>query len=112
MTQYDPTIDESIEAVAYEFARELMRLRQRMDWPSYSSQQLTLRISEADGKATAEICANVGGSYNSQVIVKGAQLGSVMDEVYRRLNYEDKAQGQIESSLQRLPSADASTADS
>lgn len=101
-THYEPTIDECIETVAYEFARRLLKLRLDMAWPKYHAQRLGLEITVSENADRAEITAHVGSSYSDQVTVKGATLSAVMDEVYRRLNYQDRAEAQIQSSLKRL----------
>lgn len=97
MTKYNNMMD-----LAREFEAELRRLHQRMDWSNYASSSLDLRVTFSRDKSTAEIEASVGPDY-PKVVVKGLDLGKVMDEVYRRLNYEDKAKWEIEQSLRALP---------
>lgn len=96
----------SIEQVERELAdaffAELRALHVRLDWPSYASSRIELIVSLSEGKGKYEISIDAGPSFGGRQNVKGSSLGPVMDELYRRFNYQDRADAQIESSLQAL----------
>lgn len=84
------------------FFAELRALHVRLDWPSYASSRIELKVELSEGKGKFSIEVDAGPSYGGRQYVKGSSLGPVMDELYRRFNYQDRADAQIESSLQAL----------
>jgi len=90
-------------ALATEYAAELQRLIEKMDWSrDYGLHRLSLHVEISNGQPKFRIEAAVGKDYSNRVQVEGPTLGVVMDEVYRRLNYNDKSAAQIEGSLLAL----------
>jgi hypothetical protein len=85
--------------VAEMFAQELSKLHTQMDWADYKESTLNLSVEFKHGKARAEVRFSQG--YGS-VSVNGASLAEVMAEVRRRLNYNDKAEGQISEASEAL----------
>lgn len=90
-----------IAQIAESFRDELARLHRQMDWPAYRDSVLTLKVVFSTDKCVWEIQCNPGSTYDG--VVKGSDLGVVMDEVYRRLGYEHREQGRIETSMAALP---------
>jgi hypothetical protein len=90
-----------IAHIAESFRDELARLHRQMDWPTYRDSRLTLQVTFSEDKCTWEVICSPGASYAEAV--KGSDLGVVMDEVYRRLGYEHREQGRIETSMAALP---------
>ena len=93
--------------LARAFAAELRRLHERMAYADYKSSQLIMRVHYSEIKTTCEVELTTG-DYPSTV-VKGSSLGPVMDEAYRRLNYQDREQARIDSSMTALPAPAASS---
>jgi hypothetical protein len=91
-----------IAQIAESFRLELDRLQRRMDWPSYAYCTLELKVQLESDKCTWRIRCD-GSKFSC---VEGSDLGVVMDEVYRRLGYEDREQGRIETSMAALPAPD------
>jgi len=80
-------IENAITDVFKAFTDELVALHQRAAWPQYKSSALTLRVtySHAEGGKLMLQCASGWGTE-----VKAASLGRLMDEVYRRNDFEDR----------------------
>lgn len=93
--------EEMIQTIAQDFAQELAKLKSRMAWPDYSIQYLKLEVTHDSKGAEFKIQATVGREYN-KTQVSGTDLGRVMDEVYRRLNFDDKEEARIAASLVAL----------
>lgn len=89
-----PNIEEKIIEVAREFTSELRKLHEGMAWKPYKTSDLRLNINFS--LETAEFTIEWS---DYPISVKGASLGAVMDEVYRRLNYEDREKGRIATTL-------------
>lgn len=89
--------------LARAFGAELRRLHERMDYPNFASSSLQMIVKFYDGKMTCEVTISTGKSYSDTIQVKGSSLGPVMDEAYRRLNYQDLEQARIDSSMTALP---------
>jgi hypothetical protein len=90
-----------IAQIAESFRDELARLHRQMDWPAYKESVLTLKVNFTPEKCVWEVICNPGSTYADTV--RGSDLGVVMDEVYRRLGYEHREQGRIETSMATLP---------
>ena len=95
--QIDQQIDQQIEAVAKQFVSELRRLHTAMDWRPHKTSRLSLRVDFSLESATFDIQFS-----DYPLDIKGSNLGIVMDETYRRLNYEHKEEARIGSSLKQL----------
>src|SRR6478672_6803678 len=88
-----------IARIAESFRDELARLHQQMDWPKWGISFLTLEVQFSDESPKWYIRCNP----NKGTMVEGSDLGVVMDEVYRRLGYEDREKARIETSMAALP---------
>jgi hypothetical protein len=88
-----------IAQIAESFRLELDRLQRQMDWPGYAYVTLELKVKLESEKCVWKITCD-GLKFQP---VEGSDLGVVMDEVYRRLGYEHREQGQIETSMAALP---------
>lgn len=92
----------SIHEVAKEFAQELAKFHTKMDFSSYKTSQLTLTVRySTEGGPKMEV---MFGEYNGP---RHTDLGKLMDEVYRRAGFDDRAEGTINAesnSLLSLPS--------
>jgi hypothetical protein len=87
-----------IAQIAESFRDELARLHRQMDWPKWRDTSIELTVNFSEEKSSWNIkCYAAGQS------VCGSDLGVVMDEVYRRLGYEHREQGRIETSMAALP---------
>lgn len=84
--------------VAEQFAAELRKLHTRMSNENLAS-EIQLKVTLHSGKARFEIIASY--AWGAQR-VSGSELGIVMDELYRRLNYEDKEAERIATSMTAL----------
>ncbi len=93
-----------IAQIAKSFRDELARLHRQMDWPSHRDSVLILKVNFSESKCVWEVICHPGSTYADTV--KGSDLGVVMDEVYRRLGYEHREQGRIETSMAALPPPD------
>jgi aspartyl-tRNA synthetase len=90
-----------IAQIAESFRDELARLHRQMDWPTYKQSRINLQVTFSEDKPVWEIQCTPGDTWGTAV--KGSDLGVVMDEVYRRLGYEHREQGRIETSMAALP---------
>jgi len=88
-----------IAAVAESFRDELARLHQQMGWPKYKDSRLHLIVTFGETPKW-EIQCNPGSTYGETI--KGSDLEIVMDEVYRRLGYQDREEARIASSMRAL----------
>ena len=77
----------SIEQVERELAdaffAELRALHVRLDWPSYASSRIELRVELSEGKGKFSIEVDAGPSFSGRQSVRGSTLGPVMDELYQ-----------------------------
>lgn len=90
---------EYTDRATIDFLTELRKLHTKMDWPGYKRSRLTLEVnfSLEDPKVQLSWTGEYGDGS-----VKGAELGPIMDEVYRRLGYEDRANAAIDTKLRRI----------
>jgi hypothetical protein len=95
------THEQIVSALVTEFRNELARLHSRMAWPHYETTRLSLVVEFSADKARAWIEHNAGYGHDA-ANVKGATLGAVMDEIYRRTGYQDREDGRIATSLQAI----------
>lgn len=85
-----------INEVVKEFVRELAKFQARTNPPDWHCDELILKVAMCRGKAGVEI------KFDGNVTVKGVDLGKVMDEVYRRVGYNEKTEGEIQAASQAL----------
>lgn len=99
-----PVSVETIEReLADAFFAELRALHARLAWPDYAVSTIRLTVEYSAEKAKYEISVDAGPSYSGRQSVRGSSLGPLMDELYRRFDYQDKADAQIEASFKALP---------
>jgi hypothetical protein len=87
------------DRVEIEFLTELRKLHTKMDWPRYKRSRLILEVSFS--LEDPKIMLTWSGEYGDGS-VKNAEIGPLMDEVYRRLGYDDRAEAAISSKTRRL----------
>ena len=89
---------EHTDRVEIDFLTELRKLHTKMDWPRWKTTTLTLEVAFSHNDPKIQITWR--GEYGTDV--HGAELGPLMDEVYRRLGYADRAEAAISSKTRRL----------
>ncbi len=92
------SVEQKILEIAQAFTSELRRLHQKMDWRKYHSTQIRLVVHFSEDKQSFSLKWS-----DYPVEVEGASLVTVMDEVYRRLDFEHREKGRIAASLLSLP---------
>jgi hypothetical protein len=91
--------------VAEQCRDELHKLRAKMDWPAYKRLSINIAVVSEEDKDKFEIQFDAG---YGDVRVTGSSIGTVMDEVYRRLDFHDRETARIDSSMRHLaPPPDA-----
>jgi hypothetical protein len=93
-----------LEGIAQSFRAELARLHDKMAWPSYKTSTIELKVEYSTDECKWFVSCCAGDRYGN--VVKGSDLGVVMDEIYRRLGYEDRKTARIDSSMKALPPPD------
>jgi len=88
-----------IHDLALQFTQELAQLHAALAWSDYTESTLTLTVEYKN--RTPHVSIRFSKGYGD-VSVKGASLGAVMDEVRRRFDYNDKAEGDIGQASQSL----------
>jgi hypothetical protein len=89
--------------VAEQCRDELHRLRTKMDWPKYKRLAINIAVVSEEDKDKFEIQFDAG---YGDVRVTGSSIGTVMDEVYRRLDFHDRETARIDSSMRQLTADD------
>jgi hypothetical protein len=85
--------------VAEQCRDELHKLRTKMDWPKYKRLAINIAVVSEEDKDKFEIQFDAG---YGDVRVTGHSIGTVMDEVYRRLDFHDRETARIDSSMRQL----------
>jgi hypothetical protein len=87
-------------SVAEQCRDELHRLRTKMDWPSHTHLYLSFSLKSTGEKDTFKFRFR---SYTPvDLEVEASSIGTVMDEVYRRLDFHDRETARIDSSMRQL----------
>jgi hypothetical protein len=91
MAQAQTEIDGAIRLVAEAFARELQQLRERRQpRENYNADTLTLTVSVGDkGGMAIEHTHGYGSA------VRAADLGTLLDEIYRRAGFDEREAGRL-----------------
>jgi hypothetical protein len=89
--------------VAEQCRDELHKLRTKMDWPKYKRLAINIAVISEEEKDKFEIQFDAG---YGDVRVTGSTIGTVMDEVYRRLDFHDRETARIDSSMRQLAPPD------
>lgn len=92
------SIEQAQRELTQAFVIELVKLHAKMDWPRYKTSNITLTVdfSQEEVKTKLTFIHDYGNS------VEHAELGPLMDEVYRRLGFKDKADTKIQQAGQAL----------
>jgi hypothetical protein len=85
--------------VAEQCRDELHKLRTKMDWPKWKRLAINIAVVSEEEKDKFEIQFDAG---YGDVRVTGSSIGTVMDEVYRRLDFHDRETARIDSSMRQL----------
>lgn len=86
-------IDDAIRTVAERFAQELQQLRERRQpRQNYSADTLSLIVSVGDkGGMSIEHTHGYGNA------VRAADLGTLIDEIYRRAGFDEREAGRLQA---------------
>lgn len=93
----DYSIDAAIKFVAETFAQELQKLRDRRTDRNYQPDALILRVEVGEkGGMSIEHAHGYGNN------VRAADLGTLLDEIYRRAGFDDREAGKLQAMGDRL----------
>lgn len=101
MTRQD--VDKKIIDIAHLLGLELQKLHERVDWTTWKESQIQVRVcySKDKGPRLELFWFNPAGAD-----VKAKSLGRLMDEVYHRLDFDEREAGIEPLKALNAPSSD------
>jgi hypothetical protein len=91
-------VNSAVREVANVLKCEAKRVHDQMDWPSWRNVKFSLEVSYSPENSEYHLEYAADGVY-----IKASTLEALVNEVGRRLNFEDREAAKIATSMKALP---------